>query len=278
MLTAAASEWPEILSVDRSQIVVLNVVFSLGNALHLELHTVRESNAAARRLYPPQEVAIILRSPRYSWRLAPTHVATVLGDSSSADQFFADRTEVGSGPFVVEVEILDGRETVVSSPLELVDLDDRKLEPAHALTPQDDGVLRVADKGEFHPAAAGVPELVYRDAANVVVRAPILALGPELHAWYLLGTDSGSARMHEAALPPPPLACAALVAEDDNWVTRFGTGTGSGDGTQESHAWKARRDELGCGAFRISSTLERWGAAHSSRATHLEPLPLATPG
>lgn len=273
ILHAAASQRPQVLYIRKRASLVLNVVLVLGSELHLELHTTYPpgSDAHRRLRSDPGRVRVTLRGLDGRWQLAPVHLGSSVGSTSTADEFAVRVDEIDFGPFEVAVESGGTDVGVVSAPVEVT--------PLQNLAPQE-----VSQRGETEfdstadhpqlPAVAGIPERVYRDESFEVLRAPVLALGPELHAWYLLGTRDPARRFYDGPPPNLPFVHAELVADNHSWLTGFNAGSGSGGESEESYSWEGRRDELGPGPFRIVSTFRRWGGAHTSLPTRLEPLAL----
>jgi len=273
ILHAAASQRPQVLYIGPRVSLVLNVVLVLGSEFHLELHTTYPPRSDVHRRLPsdPGRVRVNLRGLDGRWQLAPVHLGSTVGLTSTVDEFAVRVDEIDLGPFDVTVESggTDGR--VVSAPVEVTPL--QNLSQQEVSQRGETELDSTADHPQL-PAVAGIPERVYRDESFEVLRAPVLALGPQLHAWYLLGTRDPARRLHGGPPPNPPFVHAALVADNHSWLTRFGAGTGSGGESGESYAWEGRRDELGPGPFRIVSTFRRWGGAHTSLPTSLEPLAL----
>lgn len=205
------------------------------------------------------------------WQLAPVHLGSIVGLTSTVDEFAVRVDEIDLGPFEVAVEFGGTDVRVVSSPVEVTPL--QNLSPQEVSQRGETELDSIADHPQL-PAVGGIPERVYRDEFFEVLRAPVLGLGPELHAWYLLGTRDPARRLHDSPPPNLPFVHAELVADNHSWLTGFDAGSGSGGESEESYSWEGRRDELGPGPFRIVSTFRRWGGAHTSLPTRLEPLAL----
>jgi len=270
-LDAKASQRPQVLCLGQKLGVVLNVIFALGGELHLELHTTYQEHSESLRRRPlePSHVRVTLRAIDAKWQHAMVHVGATADFLGTADHFTARLDGTGSGPFEVTVESGGTGARIVSAPVQL--------KPIHEIPAS--VVLQYFVEAERdgtavqRPAVAGIPERVYQDESIEVLRAPVIALGRQLHVWYLLQTHDYNQRLI-GPQPNLPFTDAELVADNNSWFTRFQTGTGDGGETGESYAWVGRRDQVGPEPFRIVSTFRRWGGTHTSPPTRLEPLAL----